>query len=153
MAEHRIVLVGGGHTHVQVLQAFAKVPEAGARLTLVSDRVLTPYSGMLPGHLAGQYPREAMHIDLQHLADRCGAVLVRKAAVGIDRPRRDLLLADGSRLAYDTLSLNIGITPDLSGIAGADHFALSVKPWEPGPRPAAFWWSAAGRPASRSPWR
>lgn len=128
MADHHIVLVGGGHTHVQVLRDFGDRPEPGARLTLVTDRVMTPYSGMLPGHVAGAYSRAEMHIDLEGLARRCGVALCRGSAVGIDRTRRELLLADGGRLAYDTLSLNLGITPDLSGIAGADRFAIAVKP-------------------------
>lgn len=128
MSEHHIVLVGGGHTHVQVLAGFGDRPEQGARLTLVTDRRETPYSGMLPGHIAGHYPREAMHIDLRRLAERCRVAFVPQAAAGIDRGRRELLLSDGARLPYDTLSLNVGITPDLSGMAGADRFALAVKP-------------------------
>lgn len=128
MSDHHIVLVGGGHTHVQVLEAFGDRPEPGARLTLVTDRRETPYSGMLPGHIAGHYAREAMHIDLRRLAERCRVAFVPQAAAGIDRGRRELLLADGARLPYDTLSLNVGITPDLSGMAGADRFALAVKP-------------------------
>lgn len=128
MSEHHIVLVGGGHTHVQVLAGFGDRPEQGARLTLVTDLPETPYSGMLPGHIAGHYPREAMHIDLRRLAERCRVAFVPHAAAGIDRGRRELLLSDGARLPYDTLSLNVGITPDLSGMVGADRFALAVKP-------------------------
>ncbi|MDP2803417.1 MAG: FAD-dependent oxidoreductase [Phreatobacter sp.] len=128
MADHHIALVGGGHTHVQVLREFGDRPEPGARLTLVTDRVMTPYSGMLPGHVAGVYSRAEMHIDLEGLARRCGVALCRGTAVGIDRKSRELLLADGERLAYDTLSLNLGITPDLTGIAGADRHAIAVKP-------------------------
>lgn len=128
MSDHHIVLVGGGHTHVQVLAGFGDRPEPGARLTLVSDRRETPYSGMLPGHIAGHYAREAMHIDLKRLAERCRVTFVPQAATGIDRTRRELLLSDGARLPYDTLSLNVGITPDLSGMAGAERFALAVKP-------------------------
>ncbi|WP_181313842.1 FAD-dependent oxidoreductase [Phreatobacter cathodiphilus] len=128
MADHHIVLVGGGHTHVQVLTAFRDRPEPGARLTLVTDRRLTPYSGMLPGHIAGHYRREAMHIDLEALARRCGAGFRLAAATGIDRDGRAVRLADGGSLAFDTLSLDVGITPDLTGIDGADRHALAVKP-------------------------
>jgi len=128
VADHHVVLVGGGHTHVQVLTAFRDRPEPGVRLTLVTDRRLTPYSGMLPGHIAGHYRREAMHIDLEALARRCGAGFRLAAATGIDRDGRALLLADGGCLAFDTLSLDVGITPDLTGIAGADVHALAVKP-------------------------
>ncbi len=82
MAEHRIVLVGGGHSHVQVLRAFARQPEPLARLTLVSDSLEAPYSGMLPGHIAGLYSREAMHIDLAALAARCGRMSSRRRRSG-----------------------------------------------------------------------
>ncbi len=125
---HRIVLVGGGHTHVQVMRAFGAMPQPGVSLTLVSDRIDTPYSGMLPGHVAGFYDRAAMHIDLQRLAEACGVAFVHMQAVSLDRGRRRLALADGGGLAYDTLSLNVGIAPDLSSVAGAAEHAIAVKP-------------------------
>ena len=80
-----LVLVGGGHAHVFVLEAFARKPEPGLRLTLVTRDRLTPYSGMLPGHIAGIYPRAVMQIDLEPLARRSGAALVQDEAVGFDR--------------------------------------------------------------------
>jgi selenide,water dikinase len=35
---HDLVLVGGGHAHIQVLTRWAMAPVPGARLTLVVDR-------------------------------------------------------------------------------------------------------------------
>jgi selenide,water dikinase len=128
MPERRLVLVGGGHTHVQVIRALAQTPEHGLAVTLVTDRLLTPYSGMLPGHIAGFYSHSDMHIDLRRLAQVSGAALVHAAATRIDRTRKVVLTADGGAVPYDTLSLNTGITPDLSGIDGAEEHAIAVKP-------------------------
>jgi pyridine nucleotide-disulfide oxidoreductase family protein len=128
MKNHHIILVGGGHTHVQVMRAFAEKPEPGTRLTLVSERDLTPYSGMLPGHIAGLYRHDEMHIDLARLAKACDVTFVPGQAVALERAEKTLILKDGQRLQYDTLSLNIGITPDLSSIAGAAQHGLAVKP-------------------------
>lgn len=124
----KLVLVGGGHAHVQVIRALAERPEPDLDLTLVTDRVLTPYSGMLPGYVAGFYSHAQMHIDLARLARVSGVKLVASAASGIDRVNRRLKVADGSTVAYDFLSLNVGITPDLSGIAGAGRHGIAVKP-------------------------
>lgn len=127
-ARKHIALVGGGHAHVLVLEAFARSPEPGLAITLVSRDRLTPYSGMLPGHLAGAYARDEIHIDLERLARAAGARLILDEAVGFDRTARRVRLKGGEALVYDILSVDIGITPDLSGIAGADEHALAVKP-------------------------
>ncbi|MBJ6125241.1 FAD-dependent oxidoreductase [Microvirga splendida] len=127
-AGKRLVLIGGGHAHVLVLEAFARHPEPGLAITLVSRDRLTPYSGMLPGHLAGTYTRDEIHIDLERLAQASGARLICDEAVGFDRAARRVRLKGGGELAYDILSVDIGITPDLSGIAGAEEHALAVKP-------------------------
>ncbi|MCZ8181709.1 MAG: FAD-dependent oxidoreductase [Beijerinckiaceae bacterium] len=127
MARH-LVLLGGGHSHIGVLRAFVRRRPADTLITLVSERPASPYSGMLPGHLAGFYPREALEIPLAPLAAAAGARFVEARATGIDRARRRLLLADHEALPYDWLAVNIGITPDLAPIEGAREFGFPVKP-------------------------
>ena len=49
------MLLGAGHAHVEVLRRFAMRPEPGVRLTLIGREPETPYSGMLPGLIRGDY--------------------------------------------------------------------------------------------------
>jgi pyridine nucleotide-disulfide oxidoreductase family protein len=123
-----LVLVGGGHAHVQVLAAFAGRPLPGWRMTVVAEQPCAPYSGMLPGCIAGDYTAMDMHIDLARLAEAAGAQLMVVAATGIDRQARCVNLNGSAPIPYDLLSLNVGITPDMSGISGAAEHAVPVKP-------------------------
>lgn len=124
----QVVLVGGGHAHVQVLAAHGARPFGDAALTLISREALTPYSGMLPGHVAGAYRRDAIHIDLARLAAATGVRLIAANVIGLDRANRLIWLEGAPPVAYDIASFNLGITPDLDAIAGARRHALPVKP-------------------------
>ena len=123
-----IVLVGGGHAHVYVLKAFAMRPEPGVRLTLIARDLETPYSGMLPGVVAGLYEREQAEIDLVRLATATGARLIHGEAVGIDREYKRVQLTGRAPIAYDVLSIDVGIVPDLAAIKGAAEHGIAVKP-------------------------
>jgi len=59
-----LVLVGGGHAHALVLRAWGMNPMPGARLTVINPGPTAPYTGMLPGHVAGHYGRDDLEIDL-----------------------------------------------------------------------------------------
>lgn len=123
-----IVLVGGGHAHVEVMRRFGERPEPGVSLTLVSRDLDTPYSGMLPGMIAGRFTRDEGHIDLVHLSERTGTRLVHASATGIDRGSKVLLTDGDGRIGYDLLSLDVGITPSLDRIEGAAEHGIAVKP-------------------------
>jgi selenide,water dikinase len=123
-----IVLLGGGHAHVHVLTAFAMRPMPGVRLTLVTRDLYTPYSGMLPGIIAGLYEPAKAHIDLVRLSAATGIRLVHAEAIGLDRGNKRVLLKNRPPLAYDLVSIDVGITPDLKTIAGAAAHAMAVKP-------------------------
>ena len=123
-----IVLVGGGHSHVGVLKRFGMRPLPGVRLTVICRDTHTPYSGMLPGYIAGHYRYDEVHIDLSRLATFAGARYFRDEAIGLDRASRKVLCKGRPPVPYDQLSINIGSTPRISGVAGADEFAVAVKP-------------------------
>ncbi|MDP1908917.1 MAG: FAD-dependent oxidoreductase, partial [Hyphomicrobium sp.] len=123
-----IVLVGGGHAHVHVLANLAMRPLPGVRLTLMARDLATPYSGMLPGVIAGLYSVDQAHIDLVRLAAVTGTRLIHGEANGLDRVNKRVWLAGRPPIAYDLVSIDVGIAPALTPIAGATEHAIAVKP-------------------------
>jgi selenide,water dikinase len=126
----RLVLVGGGHTHVHVLRSLAMRPEPALRVTLVSPFSYATYSGMVPGVLAGQYEIGAARIDVRALAGRARAGFIAGRALGVDAERRRLELEGRPALAYDLLSLDIGSRPAESQRVASGAPVLLVKPIE-----------------------
>src|SRR5579862_6746567 len=98
--ETDILLLGAGHAHVEVLRRFAMRPEKGVRLTLIGREPETPYSGMLPGVIRGDYRTEQAHIDLAPLAAAAGARLVLGAAVSIQLDERTVTVPGRPDIPY-----------------------------------------------------
>jgi selenide,water dikinase len=123
-----LVLVGGGHSHVAVLKSFGMRPMPGVRLTLITRDAQTPYSGMLPGFIAGHYSYEACHIDLVRLAAFAGARLYHAEATGIDLAAKFVNCVNRPPVPYDVLSLDIGSRPKQTDVPGSAEHATPVKP-------------------------
>ncbi|GAA3915036.1 selenide, water dikinase SelD [Litoribacillus peritrichatus] len=122
-----VVLVGGGHSHALVINQWAMNPIPGVRLTLISPQVMTPYSGMLPGLVAGHYSFDETHIDLVKLCRYAKVRFIQGRVEGLQPEQNQVLLMDRPSLNYDIISFDTGSTPDLS-VKGAEAFSTPVKP-------------------------
>lgn len=123
-----IVLVGGGHTHALVLRKWGMDPLPGARLTVINPAATAPYTGMLPGHVAGHYGRDELEIDLVRLARFAGARMIFGVATGIDRDSKLIRVAGRAPVAYDIASIDIGITSDMPDLPGFTEHGIAAKP-------------------------
>jgi pyridine nucleotide-disulfide oxidoreductase family protein len=122
----RLLLIGAGHAHAQVLRRFVEAPLAGVDIVIVSPSALAPYSGMVPGWLSGAYAFEEICIDFAALVRAAGARIVIDELQSLDPNRRVARLVSGTELSYDVLSLNAGST--LSPPAPAGTLVLSLRP-------------------------
>jgi pyridine nucleotide-disulfide oxidoreductase family protein len=125
--QKRLILVGGGHSHALVLKYWGQKPLSTVDLTLVSDVRETPYSGMLPGHVAEFYSHAESHIDLGPLAAFAGARFIHDRAISVNAERNLLICENQGEIAFDYLSLDIGSTPYLGGIQGSEY-GIVAKP-------------------------
>ena len=123
-----LVLIGGGHSHAIALRMWAMKPLPGVRVTLITEASDTPYSGMLPGHIAGFYTHEECHINLRSLATFAQAQLYVDTVVGLDLVNKQILCAHRPPVAFDLLSIDIGSTPANVNVPGAEQYAIAAKP-------------------------
>ena len=103
-------------------------PLPEVRLVLISSDWETPYSGMLPGLIAGHYSRAEIHVDLHRLCRFAGGEFYRTHATGLDLQRKLVHVAGRPAVHFDFLSINTGATPSVDTVPGALEFSVAVKP-------------------------
>ena len=123
-----LVLVGGGHTHALVLRSWGMNPMPGVRLTVINPGPTAPYSGMLPGFVAGHYSRDELDIDLVKLARFAGARLIAGKAVAIDPVAKIISVPDRPDIAYDVAAIDVGITSEMPTLTGFAKHGIPAKP-------------------------
>lgn len=106
----RLVLVGAGHAHALVLAELARVKRKDLEVVLVSPHRLAPYSGMIPGWLAGHYHWDECCVDFDRLCRLAGATIRIDSVVALDPDCQEVQLQNGEVLGFDWLSLNVGST-------------------------------------------
>jgi NADH dehydrogenase FAD-containing subunit len=130
---HRVVLLGAGHAHLYSLQRTAAFVGSGFELVLVAPENFW-YSGLATGVLAGIYPPALDQVDVEALVVQGGGRFHRARATAIDPAARTVALDNGTTLAYDVLSCNLGSEVPLDAIPGAATYGYAVKPvrnlWE-----------------------
>lgn len=126
-----LILIGGGHAHVHTIKMLGMKAERGVAVTLISRDVDSPYSGMIPGFVAGHYTREDCHVDLAKLCSFAGVNMVNAEACKLDTNKRLIYCKDGRPpIHYDVLSIDVGIAPKpLPQISKENRFNITpVKP-------------------------
>ncbi len=123
-----VVFIGGGHAHALVLKRWGMKPLPGARLTVINPGPTAPYTGMLPGFVAGHYGRDDLEIDLVRLARFAGARLILGYADGIDREARKIHITGRAPISYDIASIDVGIHSDMPKLPGFEAYGVPAKP-------------------------
>ena len=91
----RLVLVGGGHGHVQVIKALNRLSRpASVHVTLIDPQDSASYSGMVPGCVSKLYTPDQTLIHLRPLAEWASIDYMKRSVVDIDTNQRKLYLND-----------------------------------------------------------
>lgn len=123
-----LVLIGGGHAHAFVLEAFAQRPEPNVRLTVISESSLAAYSGRVPAWLGGECTLRETQIDIAALCRRAGARFIEQRAIAFSAAKREVTLENGERLGFDIASINVGATLDKPAAEASAPWLLAMRP-------------------------
>ncbi len=126
----RLLLAGGGQTHVLVLREITRRRMTDVEIVVIAPSNQLRYSGMLPGWIAGHYQLEELTIDLVPLAQAAGAQLVTAHVQKLALADKIAFTDRGEAFDFDVLSIATGAAIDVDAIAGAREHALPLRPYD-----------------------
>jgi selenide,water dikinase len=126
--EKSVVLVGAGNAHLVFVKRWGMRPLPGVAVTLVNEAPVIPYSAMVPAHLAGEYRRDEITIDLVRLCQHATVRFVAQPVTAINPKGRQVLFGGRPPLTYDALSLGLGSLPACPTETAAEESCLILRP-------------------------
>jgi selenide,water dikinase len=136
-----LVLIGGGHAHVQVIKALSARDQSKLKVTLLDPQPCASYSGMVPGCVARLYEPWQTRLALAPLAAWADILYRERAVVDIDLERKLIYLetpasggsgdsdTDNTPIAFDAVSLDIGSTTrHVRSTPGAAEHTIPTRP-------------------------
>ena len=104
----QLVLLGGGHAHVQVLRKLCMNFYNGLHVILINDSLESAYSGMTPAYIQDFYKINEIMIDLQRLCFNAGVTFINDEVVQLQTEKKKVILKNRPSIHYDLLSINTG---------------------------------------------
>ena len=122
-APRKIVIIGGGAAGFAAAEMLRRRDYRGS-IVMLSDDAAPPVDrpNLSKDYLAGSAPEDWLPLRPDDFYAENGIDLRLKTAVtGIDTRHREVVIADGERLAYDRLLLATGAEPVRLNVPGADQ--------------------------------
>ncbi|MEO7361568.1 MAG: FAD-dependent oxidoreductase, partial [Gemmatimonadaceae bacterium] len=127
--KRRLVLLGGGHAHIEVLRQAARHRFDGGEIIVISPSAHSHYTGMIPGFVRGSYGQSALAIDVAWLARAAGATFQEGSAALVAADGRSVTLENGEVIECDLVSADVGSEPSgLRDVPGVAEHAFSARP-------------------------
>lgn len=125
-----LLLIGGGHAHVEVLRQLALNPPPDADIALFNPSPSVWCSGMLPGVIAGHYQPSEAKINLWALCQRARVRFFETSVLALNASNLELESGIGERHRFDLASLDVGCVSQAIPISpGA--YVVTAKPIDP----------------------
>lgn len=137
----KLLLLGAGPAHLQVLARLAQNRPADLDVTVLTPHPHHTHSGMVPGLVAGRYRAEDGQIPLEPLVKAAGARWLQGRCAALDADRQTVAVGPSSKgqagpseLPYHLLSIDTGAVFDRTRLEadmpGASTHALMLHPVE-----------------------
>ncbi len=127
-----VVLVGGGHCHLEVVKRYGALRHKPFRLTLINATAHAPYIGHIPALISGEKNKNETHVDLGHLCLENGVRFIKRSVNYIDFENKVVKLKDHKhQVSFDGMSIDIGAEPDLQAFKGTsvEDISITVRPF------------------------
>ncbi|UOR10358.1 FAD-dependent oxidoreductase [Halobacillus amylolyticus] len=104
----RLLLVGAGHAHIEVVRSMKEQPIDDVEVCLISPSEYFYYSGMFSGYTEGIYSLEDIRLDIRKLTQDAGVHFIRKRASRVYPNFKKLFCQGGAVYPFDMISFDIG---------------------------------------------